>query len=321
MELWKKSRKKARFFKMSFCIFLVFLISPHIFLDAHFLEPGGLRFLTMKKEIEMFEDSIIPLVDKRLEEIDAAISLLQRRLKKSPEGVLYGSRSHSKWQWQHLLDSGRRLYLPQSEMNLIKGLAQKKYDGKVLSDLLKQRDALNRFRKAYVPSNGEIAYDSMPAEWQAVVEPLIPQCDAFIESWVRVRYKGKGIEGGGLKTGNGELVRSKSEIIIANVLAGMNIPYRYEFPHVMKVDDGVECRNVKFYPDFTCLNVRTRKEVLWEHFGLMDNPDYAQNALGKLDVYQRNGFEYGKNFIFSFETKVQALDVQKVKTIAERFLV
>ena len=69
---------------------------------------------------------------------------------------------------------------------------------------------------------------------------------------------------------NGERVRSKSEVIIADILKNNGIPYRYEYPVLIN-------RNI--HPDFCCLNVRTRKEYFWEHFGKMDDIEYARQKL------------------------------------------
>lgn len=52
-------------------------------------------------------------------------------------------------------------------------------------------------------------------------------------------------------------MRSKSEVIIADLLNKEGIPYRYEFPLYLKEFNTV-------YPDFTILNVRKRKEIYWE---------------------------------------------------------
>ena len=39
------------------------------------------------------------------------------------------------------------------------------------------------------------------------------------------------------------------------------------------------------HPDFYCLNLRTRQEFAWEHFGMMDDPDYASTTAEKLRLY------------------------------------
>ena len=65
------------------------------------------------------------------------------------------------------------------------------------------------------------------------------------------------------------------------------MPYRYEFPIKLKSESGTgrKVSEVTFYPDFLCLNLRTREEFCWEHFGLMDDEEYANNAAGKINHY------------------------------------
>jgi ATP-dependent exoDNAse (exonuclease V) alpha subunit len=63
----------------------------------------------------------------------------------------------------------------------------------------------------------------------------------------------------------GCMVRSKSEVIIANLLATAQIPFHYEVP--LFASDGT------FYlPDFT-VEWRGRK-FFWEHLGMLDKPEY-----------------------------------------------
>jgi len=67
------------------------------------------------------------------------------------------------------------------------------------------------------------------------------------------------------KTANGEMVRSKSEIIVANTLRTLKIPYSYEKPLVM--NDGTERS-----PDFTIKH--SGKTFYWEHLGMLDRSGY-----------------------------------------------
>ena len=74
------------------------------------------------------------------------------------------------------------------------------------------------------------------------------------------------------------------------------------------------------HPDFSLLNLRTRKTFYYEHFGMMDNPEYALNAVRKVSKYRKYGYEYGDNFIYTFETQHDGLDVSNLKDIIERYL-
>ena len=74
-------------------------------------------------------------------------------------------------------------------------------------------------------------------------------------------------------------VRSKSEVIIANMLHERDVPFRYEQP--LYADDG------SFYlPDFT---VTWRgKDYFWEHVGMLHREDYRAHWNTKRDWYERN---------------------------------
>ena len=274
--------------------------------------------LSRMGNVDLSVDCVLPQVQKRIDELQLAIDFLQKQIDRAPEGSLCGSRSHSSWQWQRLLGNVR-MYLPCNKNKLIKALAQKKYNTLVLKELVKQRDVLDKLVKSYVPQNGEKIFMSMGDRLREQIVPLnIPDSD-FADLWQRLRYKGKTIENTGLLTAKGECVRSKSEIIIADVLASLGIPYRYEFPHELKCVESSRC--VKVYSDFTCLNVRTRKEFVWEHFGMMDDAEYAQNAVVKIEMYQNSGYFLGDNFIFTMESRDKPLNSQMVQKLAKKYLV
>ena len=63
-------------------------------------------------------------------------------------------------------------------------------------------------------------------------------------------------------------VRSKSEAIIANLLADRNVPFKYEEP--LFAPDGT-----MFLPDFTV--TFKGEEFYWEHLGMLDNPAYKKH--------------------------------------------
>ena len=65
------------------------------------------------------------------------------------------------------------------------------------------------------------------------------------------------------KTARGELVRSKSEAIITNLLVDKEIPFKYEEP--LYAPDGT-----MFLPDFTV--VFRGEEYYWEHIGRTNDP-------------------------------------------------
>ena len=53
---------------------------------------------------------------------------------------------------------------------------------------------------------------------------------------------------------------------------------------------------------------------------MMDNSDYAEQAVGKLSLYAHNGIFPGRNLIISTETSTQPLSTKLIEKIAGEFL-
>lgn len=92
----------------------------------------------------------------------------------------------------------------------------------------------------------------------------------------------------------GHKVRSKSEVIIANLLYTNHIPYRYEA--------ALPLKEFTAYPDFTIMHPVTNKIFYWEHFGMMDNAPYCDTACNKLKTYCYNGIFPSMQLITTYET-------------------
>ncbi|MGR6320063.1 AAA family ATPase [Micromonospora soli] len=83
------------------------------------------------------------------------------------------------------------------------------------------------------------------------------------------------------RTARGELVRSKSEVLIANLLDELGLAYDYESPFT-----GEDGRTVR--PDFTILT-DLGETVIWEHLGMLSDPRYASKWAQKKNWYAANG--------------------------------
>jgi ATP-dependent DNA helicase RecQ len=79
------------------------------------------------------------------------------------------------------------------------------------------------------------------------------------------------------KTKKGDLVRSKSELIIANLLVDENIEYEYEKKLFYTDNRWIE-------PDFTI--TLGDKEIYWEHLGMIGTESYDRRWLEKLSIYE-----------------------------------
>ena len=114
-------------------------------------------------------------------------------------------------------------------------------------------------------------------------------------------------------TAGGVKVRSKSEVIIGSFLEFKNIPYKYEEELVL---DG----NVT-YPDFTIMRSSDTKILIWEHFGMMDDPGYAERNIHKRFLYEKNGFLPYDNFIATYSEGRGSLDMTQLERIVDAMLI
>ena len=110
-----------------------------------------------------------------------------------------------------------------------------------------------------------------------------------------------------------EFVRSKSEVIIANMLHENGIPYEYEKELVIN--------GIKKLPDFTIDDVESGKTWYWEHCGMMNNASYQKHWEEKKAFYESNGIEEEKNLIATYDDENGGIDSVKIKNIIqEHFL-
>lgn len=106
-------------------------------------------------------------------------------------------------------------------------------------------------------------------------------------------------------TDKGEQVASKSELIIANILYSYGIKYEYERP--------ITINGVTYKPDFTIWRPDGTM-ILWEHAGLMDDPEYARKFENKLIQYQKAGYTQANNLIVTYDEKgsFSAIEVRRM---------
>lgn len=84
------------------------------------------------------------------------------------------------------------------------------------------------------------------------------------------------------RTRRGESVRSKSEVIIADMLYAKGIDYAYEAP--LRGRDGLQR-----YPDFTIIDDEAGLTIYWEHLGMLSRRSYRQRWQRKLAWYREQG--------------------------------
>ena len=279
---------------------------------------------------ELSPNQLAPLLEKRLAELQNLLFTKKKSYEKAPQGRIRISQNGGHPEYYLVTERGslRGKYLPHSQKTLARQLAQKDYDARLIKLLQKEISALQNYMKQ--TSNGRAIpelYDSLCPARRSLITPVTLTNEQYAARWQDVSWKGRPFASDApyICTARGERVRSKSEVIIADTLFRYNIPYRYEFPITLKRSNSADIRrdlgrSITLYPDFLCLNTRTRTEFYWEHFGLMDSTEYSNNAAGKLRLYTENGILAGRNLIITMETQTEPPSIKALEKLIEEFL-
>ena len=197
---------------------------------------------------------------------------------------------------------------------MIKVLAQKDYNLKFIKAAKEELKALEKYLEIRQKKTIEESYYGMSIARRIQTTPFIIPDDQYVKKWEAKEYEPGYFEPGAKEhySAKDERVRSKAEENIANMLKMNNVPYHYEYPFII----GGEQKR----PDFYCLNVRTKKEYLWEHFGMMDNFEDAQKNVEKINKMAANGYIHGQNCIFTFETSTLPLNTRIIQLMIDEFL-
>ncbi len=264
-------------------------------------------------------------IEKRLADLQKILAAKKKSYEKAPQGRIRISQNGGHPEYYLVTETGslRGKYLPHSQETLARQLAQKDYDVRLIKQLQKEIDTLQNYLK-HTGGGRAISelYDSFCPARRALITPVTLTDEQYAANWQEVSWAGGPFSPDTplLLTARGERVRSKSEVIIADTLFRHKIPYRYEYPLQVHRTSG-SGDTLTLHPDFLCLNTRTRTELYWEHFGLMDDPDYSANAAGKLRLYTENGILSGRDLIITMETQREPLSTRSIEKLIEGFLI
>lgn len=209
----------------------------------------------------------------------------------------------------------RDRYIPRAQRDLARQLALKKYYTAKERDLREEYAALSAFARCF-RTKGQRTEQLLRKypEVYALIKDEVNDRNVRARRWSEEAYIGKKNYADELihETVSRQKVRSKSEVLIANELYYAGIPYRYECQQIIG--------GVSFYPDFTILNPRTGKVLIWEHFGLATKREYMSDAVHKLAHYAENGLVHGRNFIMTYESERVPLNVSTVRLMIDTYL-
>ena len=107
----------------------------------------------------------------------------------------------------------------------------------------------------------------------------------------------------------GLIVRSKSEVIIANLLYNKKIEFEYE--------KMIKENNHRCIPDFTFEDA-SGDIIIWEHLGMLDNPAYRTSWERKLAFYESIGFVEGENLFTTRDHEDGSIHTDEIEKVIEQ---
>lgn len=121
------------------------------------------------------------------------------------------------------------------------------------------------------------------------------------------------------KTAKGFLVRSKSEVILANLLDDLGVKYEYERPLLTL---GITEPNR--WPDFSIERSDGQPPIFIEHLGLIDRPAYQERWNQKLSQYRQLGIDLaeaggGPNGMIVTTSETEVLDIPALRIRLQKY--
>lgn len=262
----------------------------------------------------MFSTEVATMIfEKTLIQSEKELAEITSTLKNMPDGSLIVKKNGDYNQYFDY-SAGKATYIPKHDIKKAETLALKKYYLKKqdiliqyvtnLKQLVQQQHLLNKLDKDFIGSG---------SKYHDLLDRYLSDTDDEIKTWLFADLPENPFEPQNKKieTLDGNLVRSKSEAMIADSLYIAGIPYRYECP--------LELSGRTIFPDFTAIRKHDNARLYWEHFGIMDNYEYAKKACNKILNYSTEGIIPGINLITTYETAEYPLDSAKIRTVIEEY--
>lgn len=203
-------------------------------------------------------------------------------------------------------------YVRKEDMEIVRHIVQKEYCEKVYEAAKEEKSYLLHSLRFLHFSRPEEVVEKLGKWRKGMIKPLAVSDSEYVERWLGEKYKGNPYnpEECIYETKRGEMVRTKGELLIADMYNELGIPYKYEYP--LKLKNG----KIK-YPDFTLLKLPERELIYHEHMGKLESPDYLQNNLLKLREYEESGVHCCKNLILTFETSQIPLSISEIRKLVK----
>ena len=202
-----------------------------------------------------------------------------------------------------------------AEMNLTVQILQKRrFLTESIRRINKNRPLMENFIEKYQSLDPYDIRDALPKAYKFTDESCFDLAGAIdVENWAKKDYRRADMHPEHLThiDAKGELMRSKSEVLVANALAVRSIPYR--------IEEAMRIGNETVVPDFVVVSQRLNREIYWEHFGRMFEEKYQRRYAHKMLLYAQAGILPGYNMITTFDDRKGNIDARDIERMIRAF--
>lgn len=258
----------------------------------------------------LVKKGVIIIYQRMLQEskrLEAKIRDIERQIQLLPEGKLICAQYGNNSKWFHS-DGHKKQYIKKKDKQLAEQLAYKKYLTSLLEDLSNEHRAISfylRHHQKEIPKSQQLLETSQ--EYKKLISSYFIPMKEELYQWTQELYEKNPYhpERANQRTSAGVYVRSKSEVLIATYLHMNQIPFRYEC--------ALSLGGMTYYPDFTIRHPKTGEVYYWEHFGMMDSPDYVKKTCEKIHTYTIHGIVPSIRLITTYETQECPLSTEMIE--------
>lgn len=234
--------------------------------------------------------------------------------KKHPDGSLQVRKVKRGYEYYHYLN-GKKKYLSKKDTDLVRRLVRKEYFQKLIYKVSNNLKVLEKLQVNFKEKELDNIFDNLHEGKKPFINPIEKTWAMKLNSWLNDEHSKKGFNDDMIviKTKNGIRVRSKSEKILGDYFHEKGLIFQYEKPVI--IDEYTT-----FHPDFAFLSPKNNEEIYWEHFGMMDKPEYSSKVYSKILKYRNCGIYVGVNLIVTIENSKEFIDMKEIDALIKQFL-
>ena len=214
----------------------------------------------------------------------------------------------------------KQIYLGNADSDKLRTLARSAYKRELVNIVRQNIKVLKNASNKFQPiDRAEIISRLSPCLRSVLFDTSFDTVMKKLREWAAADYERnpKAFPDKVIRAKDGTRVRSRAECIIYNLFLEAGIPFHYDpvmhfkmKNHYDEVEDVLEC------PDFQ-IKCPDGNFILLEHAGMLSSPQYANDLVRKVQLYQLNGYMIGYSLFVTSDNYDGGIDSSEIDKIVQ----